>query len=72
MDSQVPFYLVWSPTGSTPPRYCHGTQDAAEAEADRLARANPGKNFFVVAPLYSVVAGAFETKHFTLPDEVPF
>lgn len=72
MDSHVPFYLVWSPQGPTPPRYCHGTQDAAEAEAERLARQHPGRKFFVVAPLYSVICGTFETKRFTVPDEVPF
>lgn len=43
-----PFFLVWNPIGGAPtmkqPSY-----SAAESEAKRLARANPGDSFFVLA-----------------------
>lgn len=41
------FWMVWSPQGN-PPRYQHPNADAAKAEAERLARANPGQEFFVL------------------------
>jgi hypothetical protein len=43
-----PFYLVWSPTGPTPPRVRHASRAEAKAEAERLARINRGTEFFVV------------------------
>jgi hypothetical protein len=52
MKSQ-PFFLVWCPTRGTPtvqqPSY-----SVAEGEAKRLARANPGEEFFVLAAVARV------------------
>jgi len=41
------FWLVWCPRGGTP-TVRHFTRNSADAEAERLAEANPGKEFYVV------------------------
>lgn len=41
------FFLVWSEQSGNP-TYKHSTEDSAKAEAERLARANPGKVFHVL------------------------
>lgn len=41
------FWMVWCPNRSAP-TYRHDTEAAAETEAERLARANPGEHFIVL------------------------
>jgi hypothetical protein len=41
------FWFVWTKTGHMP-RKAHETLDAAETEATRLARLQPGKKFIVL------------------------
>lgn len=41
------FWLVWNLKRSTP-TVPHGTERQARAEAERLARSNPGETFHVV------------------------
>ena len=50
MDEQhfPDFYIVWSPTGSSPPRYRHPSYTSARNEAERLARCSAGAEFFVM------------------------
>lgn len=48
MEPTKKFWLVWSPTGQTPPKKLHDTQDQARAEAQRLAIAKPGQEFYVL------------------------
>lgn len=43
-----PFWLVWNPQGRSPV-YRHGSLKSAQAEAARLARNNPGEEFYVLA-----------------------
>lgn len=43
----APFWIVWSPEGSRPPRYRHNSVNTAEAEARRLAAEHPGQDFYV-------------------------
>lgn len=42
------FWLVWNPRGGAP-THQHPTLHQARAEAERLARMNPGQDFFVLA-----------------------
>lgn len=48
--SEHDFYVVWNPQGRTP-TYKHSTEELARTEAERLARNNPGQQFYVMAPL---------------------
>jgi hypothetical protein len=41
------FWMVWNPGGKKP-RVRHKTEVSAETEAERLARANPGYQFYVL------------------------
>lgn len=41
------FWMVWCPNRN-PPVYRHDCEAAAETEAERLARLNPGERFFVL------------------------
>lgn len=43
------FYIVWNPMGPTNPRYRHIEFHKASAEAERLALAHPGQDFYVMA-----------------------
>lgn len=41
------FWMVWSPQGR-PPTHRHESHGSAVTEAERLARTNPGQQFFVL------------------------
>jgi hypothetical protein len=41
------FWVVWNPKGSLPTK-CHASQIIAEVEAQRLAQASPGNQFYVL------------------------
>lgn len=49
------FWLVWSPSGSSPTRK-HRSRSLAEAEAMRLSRGAPGRNFFVLKAVTGFVS----------------
>lgn len=63
------FWVVWNEAGR-PPTFKHPTVASAEAEAERLARTNPGQTFHVLALrgscTYSNVVWA------RVPEEMPF
>lgn len=69
-EDACPFYLVWRLTG-LPPVYQHPTVFAAEREANRLAAAHPGEEFFVLAPISATVIRRVETRRYRI-DEIPF
>lgn len=48
MENNEAFFLVWSPTGQTPPVVRHPTFESAKAEAERLALQAPSSTFFVL------------------------
>jgi hypothetical protein len=65
-----PFWMVWSEHGRAP-TYKHVTVQSARAEAERLARKNPGSKFHVLAALGHCTFNAVnwtEVDH----DSVPF
>ena len=49
-DPRPPFWLVWNRRGRKPV-YEHESYFSARAEAERLAKANPGEAFYVLAPV---------------------
>lgn len=72
MNAEPPFYLVWCDGGDSP-RHKHNSITSAENEADRLARLNPGKEFFVLIPSSKTVERRVVIERFdVLAGEVPF
>lgn len=65
------FWLVWSPTGARPPSFRHPTFRAASAEADRLAQAHPGSEFFVLGAETSCRISTLERVEY-VEDPIPF
>lgn len=67
------FFLVWNAkTGYT--RFRHKNQYAAEMEAERLAKAYPGEEFMVLAPLSSCKVETMQRQKFEYEhdDGIPF
>lgn len=66
-------FLVWNPRHGLP-TVSHTTFDAAVKESERLAQANPGETFFVVAPVgHSIVERpAIFHRYVDMTDEIPF
>lgn len=50
MKSDTGKYLVWNPARNLPKRP-HATIESAIAESERLAQANPGEEYYVMAPI---------------------
>jgi hypothetical protein len=71
MIETPPFWVVWSPTGR-PPVYQHETIESAGQEAERMARANPGSEFYVLQPTSRVIRQDVQVTRFRSGDEVPF
>lgn len=67
------FWLVWSPTGDRPPRFRHETENAAVAEAERLAQLRPGATFIVLSSVCARRFGSMECINLRPEvDDVPF
>lgn len=71
LDQIADFWIVWSPQGIHAPKYQHGSLQAAEREAERLAATHPGKQFYVMEPRYEVAALLTRIRHVP-DDEAPF
>lgn len=68
------FWMVWNPGGRAPSRR-HASRNAADAEAKRLASANPGQRFFVLKAVGGVLAESPKISEIKLTkpsDEIPF
>ncbi|MDR3100768.1 MAG: hypothetical protein LBV73_27360 [Paraburkholderia sp.] len=61
------FRLVWCPTGAKPPSFRHPTYRMATLEAERLARENPGREFFVLGAESSCCAVSMHVVEFIDP-----
>lgn len=46
--ADVKFWMVWSPTGSTPPRVRHANYAEAVRAAEDMARSHPNQEFYVM------------------------
>lgn len=75
MSCQHKFWMVWNPNGRQP-RHMHMNRVAADQEAQRLARENPGEQFFVLKSMtgFTAIPQPVETIKIrpALPDEIPF
>ena len=63
------FWMVWNPAGNSP-RVRHFHPDAAKDEATRLARLNPGQEFFVLRA--EAKCAVNDVMWDFAPDDVPF
>lgn len=67
-----PFWLVWNPQGREPQRQ-HDTEESANREAERLARANRGARFIVLRPVREVVVDDVQRIEYDTEDDgLPF
>ena len=55
MDEKKMFWMVYSRNGRHPPKFEHNNRDGARAEAERLARLNPGLRFYILEATDTVV-----------------
>ncbi len=58
MQPQRPFFLVWNPQGHNP-SHRHSTFESADAECKRLARINPGQEFYVLSSVRKISTVTF-------------
>ena len=65
---ETPFWLVWDPQGRAP-THKHQNEGLAQIEAERLARQNPGHQFYVLQPIMVVQRQDIVTKRFS---RIPF
>lgn len=68
------FYMLYLDGGGAP-TVCHGTKEAAKAEAERLARAHSGRRVYVMQAVASVIKSdvAWESAPgLASDDEIPF
>lgn len=66
----TPFWLVWNPDGHAP-TVQHGSAEAAQREAERLARTNPGQRFYVLEPVAMIERSDVRITRFD-NSEIPF
>ena len=72
MPRKVAFFIVWNPQGMNP-TVRHETWDRAATEAQRLALANPGQEFFVMQAHRRVTTPRpVEIEDFDVDLEIPF
>lgn len=73
LSDPKPFFLVWSPSGPTPPTFRHQSRQSAVIEAKRMARLHRGQKFFVLATTDSRLVDDMVRTTFTVDaDEPPF
>lgn len=68
---QDAFWIVWNPDGNNP-TFRHCTKASAVAEAERLARMNPGQTFIVLQSVESREVDTMKRVRFSDDSEVPF
>jgi hypothetical protein len=76
MSQQRQFWMIWNPEGNMP-RFCHDTEAAAETEAERLARLNPGQSFYILEAVQRYRVDSLQRMHLRpqqpeFADDIPF
>jgi hypothetical protein len=66
------FWIVWSPTGTQPPRYRHTSEGDAIREAVRLAREKQSTEFFVCKASHRAVSRDVDLTYLATGDDIPF
>lgn len=64
MPTELLFWCVWNEGGGSP-TYKHAEYSTASKEAQRLARANPGKRFVVLAAAVAYVVDDLRETRFS-------
>lgn len=70
--TQRPFWIVFCPTGPTPPTVKHQDVGSATREAERLARAHRGQEFYVMESHSGFVVDDIHRIRFVDDDSIPF
>lgn len=70
MSDYQPFYMIWC-EGRSAPTAKHMSEDSAGNEAERLAKANPGKTFHVLKSFASCTKHDVEWRG-DVPNYLPF
>lgn len=74
MPAPKKFWMVYSPQGHAP-TYKHWSRESADTEAVRLAKMNPGRQFFVLKAMAGFEAEEPAVKQVSLrhpDDQIPF
>ena len=66
------FYLVWNPGNLQAPKVRHQSEQEARAEAERLARLNPGQKFYVLQTVAFCAKVDVRWSDENSGDEIPF
>jgi hypothetical protein len=66
---QNTFWMVYTPQGTAPTKQ-HSSIESATREAERLARANPGKEFYVLVAIEGRCVN--DMQRISLGMEIPF
>lgn len=69
MSNEEGFYVVWQPKGGNP-RVRHDCKHNATLEAERLAQANPGREFYVLEAISVSRIRTVTTEQLSTP--IPF
>jgi hypothetical protein len=70
-DIAKTFWLIWCKDGGTP-HYRHENYWGAQNEAQRLARANPGKQFVVLEATHAFEVNDMKQTEFKQDADIPF
>jgi hypothetical protein len=65
------FWMLWNPKGASPTRQ-HKSIEAAIAEAERLARRDPGQEFYVLEALRMCEVPELPVRWTELEEPIPF
>lgn len=64
------FWIVYSPTGSSPPRIRHTSREDALVAAESMARQHPNQEFFVMEAM--TLSRSVTVQTVKLETEIPF